>query len=336
MATTATAAGTKAWVMIAERLGVDTEALMREHGVTRELLDAPDGRVPYPFVLAVLQAAVRRPGGETIGLQVGALGQWGFVAEYAVRNSPTFGEALRRFARFARLVADSVEVTLDRDGDVARLGGTFATEQVPGLPAIVVRQGVDVWLSTVVTLGRNLTATAWSPREVHMTYPRPDDVAPYEALFRAPLLFEQPRSEVVLDAALLDLPVRGADTALGSFINRQCDEMLAKLPAARDESARVRKAIASALASGDVRCAAVARALGTSSRTLQRRLAEEGTSHQQLLDEVRRELSVRYLAERQLGIGEIAFLLGYSEPAAFHRAFKRWLGQSPAAFRRAR
>jgi AraC-like DNA-binding protein len=77
----------------------------------------------------------------------------------------------------------------------------------------------------------------------------------------------------------------------------------------------------------------VARDLGTSRRTLQRRLADAGASYQGLLDETRREAAERYLTESSLSIAEVAYLLGYSEPSAFHRAFKRWFGRSPQGFR---
>jgi AraC-like DNA-binding protein len=98
-------------------------------------------------------------------------------------------------------------------------------------------------------------------------------------------------------------------------------------------SVDVRRALAVLVAGGDTRIERVARDLGTSRRTLQRRLAAAGASYQDLLDETRREAAERYLAESSLSIAELGYLLGYSEPSAFHRAFKRWFGRSPQAFR---
>jgi AraC-like DNA-binding protein len=88
------------------------------------------------------------------------------------------------------------------------------------------------------------------------------------------------------------------------------------------------------MAEGDVQIETVARALATSTRSLQRRLAEAGISYQQLLDNTRRDAADEYLADPRLSIGEVAYLLGYSEPAAFHRAFKRWNGITPQSFRK--
>jgi AraC-like DNA-binding protein len=95
----------------------------------------------------------------------------------------------------------------------------------------------------------------------------------------------------------------------------------------------VRRALASRIAAGTTRMSSIARQLGMSERTLHRRLAEDGVSYQDLLEEVRKAAAGRYLDESTLAIGEIAYLLGYSEPAAFHRAFKRWYATTPEHFR---
>jgi AraC-like DNA-binding protein len=99
---------------------------------------------------------------------------------------------------------------------------------------------------------------------------------------------------------------------------------------------QVRGLLTEALKAGDPRLETLSQRLGLSARTLQRRLREEGTSHQDLLDEVRSELSRRYLLEPELAICEVAYLLGFSEPSAFHRAFRRWTGVTPKAFRMSR
>jgi len=117
------------------------------------------------------------------------------------------------------------------------------------------------------------------------------------------------------------------------LLERQANHILSGLPRTDDVSVKVRRALALLVAGGDTTIGRVARDLGTSRRTLQRRLASAGVSYQDLLDEARREAAERYLSESPLSIAELAYLLGYSEPSAFHRAFKRWFGQSPLAFR---
>ncbi|MGA9526123.1 MAG: helix-turn-helix transcriptional regulator, partial [Myxococcaceae bacterium] len=109
---------------------------------------------------------------------------------------------------------------------------------------------------------------------------------------------------------------------------------LARLPKADDFVLQVRQRVTSALSGGEPTLEAIASQLAITPRTLQRRLKEHGTTYQLLLEELRRELALRYLRDHGLEISEVAFLLGFSEPSAFHRAFRRWTGTTPLSFRR--
>ncbi len=146
--------------------------------------------------------------------------------------------------------------------------------------------------------------------------------------------FGEENNEISLDTALLALPVHGADLRLGRLLDRYADEMLRKLPRAEGFVESVRRVIAETLRGGDPSIECVATCLGLSTRTLQRRLREAGTTHKQLLDQLRHVLALRYADTEGLSFGEVAFLLGFSEPSAFHRAFKRWTGVAPGEYRR--
>ena len=130
------------------------------------------------------------------------------------------------------------------------------------------------------------------------------------------------------------LPLRRRDSVLRGVLERQADGAIARIRPGGMVADDVRRVLASRLARGDTRIAGTARQLATSPRTLQRRLAAEGLSHQELLDATRREAAQRQLEDSTLSINELSYLLGYSEPAAFHRAFRRWFGVTPQAFRR--
>ena len=109
---------------------------------------------------------------------------------------------------------------------------------------------------------------------------------------------------------------------------------MARLPRMEGVALDVRRALASRIGGGDTRIQTIARTLAMSARSLQRRLAVAGVSYQQLLDLARKDAAERYLTDSLLSIGEVAYLLGYSEPAAFNRAFRRWHKETPQAFRR--
>ena len=135
------------------------------------------------------------------------------------------------------------------------------------------------------------------------------------------------------DAAL---PLRSADPALAAIVRRRLDRLLQHGSPEADPAvaSRVRRVLIEQAGRSEPSAQAVARELGMSPRTLTRRLAAEGASFREVLDKLRQEAAVALLREGRMGIGEIAFLLGYSEPAAFHRSFKRWTGKTPLAWRR--
>jgi AraC-like DNA-binding protein len=142
---------------------------------------------------------------------------------------------------------------------------------------------------------------------------------------------------MVLNRADADRPLRGADPALSAIVHRRLEKALAERdrPEAVSLTARVRRLLVEGLGQTTLTPDAVAQRLEISTRTLSRRLAEENTSFRRILDEARCQFATALLHDRSLSVGDIAFFLQYSEPAAFHRSFKRWTGQTPRGFRRA-
>ena len=138
---------------------------------------------------------------------------------------------------------------------------------------------------------------------------------------------------MVLDEAALGLAHPGSDPQLCELLEHHAQQQLRRLPGAEDFSAEVRRVLGATLRRGDARISAVAKELAMSGRSLQRRLNAEGSSFREELDRVRSELAVRLLSEGEADVREVAYLLGFSEPSAFHRAFKRWTGTTPAAYR---
>jgi AraC-like DNA-binding protein len=138
----------------------------------------------------------------------------------------------------------------------------------------------------------------------------------------------------VLDRAVLERPQRHAEPRLLAMLSRQLDGFLAAHPDPRRFQARVQQSMTDELPDQEPSVAAVAARLRMSPRTLQRRLQSEGTSFAGLLSELRRDLALRYLRDDRVAIGEVGFLLGFQDVTAFHRAFKRWTGSTPATYRR--
>jgi len=320
-------------VLAVAAAGVDVESLiLAPLGIARETLDDPEARIPTEIVSAMSVKATELTGDPDFGLHSGErapLGALG-VLDHATRSSRTIGEALERMVRYFAILSDRTEVGLVVEGDVARV------TRRPAPPLRGLRYGVDALFAAIVVRARVLTGRDFPLRFVRFTYSRPESTAELDRFFRAPMAFGQPIDELVFDASWLDQPFLTADPSLTIVLDRYADALLAKLAAPADAFLlKVRRAIAEGLRGSDPSLGVTARRVGVSSRTLQRNLQAAGTSHKDLVEEVRRELALHYLDDAQIAISEVAYLLGFSEGSAFHRAFRRWTGQTPGEYRSA-
>ena len=314
-----------------EPLGVAPRELLAAVGLTPAALERIDARVPATLEAQLLEAAERLTGDESVGLRVAQSLTAGAydVLGYALRSSATLGQALERLARYHRLIHESAAVQTEVEGNVARI-----THGASGEPLAKVRPLAQMALGAIVVVGRQLTGQDWAPLAVEFQHARPRDCTEYERLFRAPVRFDAACNQLLLDAALLRRPLPQADPGLCGVLERYARELAGRLPAGHTASEQVRFLICQSLVGGDIRAEALARQLHMSARTLQRALATEGTSLREIMDGLRRDLAARYLAEPDLALGEVAFLLGFTELSSFWRAFKRWTGTTPAASRR--
>lgn len=312
--------------------GGDAEDVAASAGLDLALLGQPDARIATRLEEALWREASRATGIDAIGLAAAALVQPGMfdVLDYAVRSSANVEQALARFIRLNRLEHDAATFIVERPGGGrARLVHRLVGGGAPG------RHLSEFTLAGLLIAARQCTELPIAPREVELRSPRPADLAPYAEVFGAAVRFEQPEAALVVDEAVLALPFKRADSALCAILERHAEALLAALPPVESTlSDRVRALVTGQLRGGDPSIGAVAVQLHMSERSLQRKLAGEGASFDEIVDGLRADLARRYLDDRRLAIGEVAFLLGYSEPSAFHRAFKRWTGRTPGEHRK--
>lgn len=310
--------------------GVATDDLLADPAL-RAALDDDGSRLDQQHAHALWEEVARRAGNPAFGLHLAAGLQRGdfAVLDYAARNAPTLGGAYARMARYGRLLHSGAEVQLHVEEGSARLCYTLP-HNPRGSPRHAAEFIVGAWLIT----GRQMCGLEFAPLAVTFQHPAPPSTAEHRQLFGCEPRFSAAANGLELDAALLARPLVEADTRLGGLLDGFAAELLAKLPRPESFVARVSRLLHQELRGGDPSLEQLARQLQLSPRTLQRRLEAEGTSHQALLDALRRDFALRYLRESALTIGEAAFLLGFSEPSAFHRAFKRWTGQTPSEFQR--
>jgi AraC-like DNA-binding protein len=318
-----------------DELGGDGAALLDRHAIDAAVLTDPDARVPLASEQRMWEEAAVEVSDEAFGLS--ALARFepgGFdVYDYAIRKSANLGAGLDAAARYNRLVHDVAEINLARHDEEAHI-----THHFRGVAQGATWHAALFTVASWLLVGRQLTGVDFPALRVGFQRPRPPNHDALAALFGAPIAYDQPQNLLVLRADDFDLPLVGADPALHAILARAAEQALARLPdIAEDRSLHaVRAALPDALRDGQASIDDMAARLKMSPRTLQRRLKDAGTSFKELVDDVRRQLATSLLEDERMGIADCAYLLGYSEPSAFQRAFKRWTGVSAGAWRAAR
>ena len=292
----------------------------------------PDRRVSESTAEAVWRLAAAITKDDAIGVH---LAEWlprgGLdLIEYAVRSSSSLGSGLERFARYGCLVSDRVAARTEaNDRGLQLIIGDVGSSALHPARA-------EFALALALKLARDVTGVPIVPLQVAFSHHRPDDDSGHRRFFRVPVRFAAGANTMIVSAIDVARPLPEADAALSAIVRRRLDQVLpgAVLPTSASLSARVRRMLVEDLGQTTLTADSVAKALAMSRRTLTRRLGEESTSFRAILDDVRAELSRALLQDRSLSIADVAFFLQYSEPAAFHRSFRRWLGQTPLDYRR--
>jgi AraC-like DNA-binding protein len=314
----------------ARSLGMDPAAIAKEAGLAPDWLDDPDGRVPVAADIALWTVLSREPVGVLIGERLGQA-PLGLVG-YAMRHGGTVGEAMAWLDRYRAVLHPDLVPRQERRREPA---GERVVYSKPVYPVFArLREPVIAQAAGTVAVIRGISGQDVRARWVSLPLPRPQDPGPVERWFQCPVAWAAPLLEVAFDAAVLDLPLPKADPHLFDYLSRRAKALQADLPGTT-HAARARREVGELLAKGDARLPVVAQRLGTSERTLHRRLAEEGTTFAELLDDERKERALLLLEDPRLSCSEVAFLLGYTETAPFFRAFKRWTGATPQAHRQA-
>jgi len=325
-----TARALKPLVSGLQALGHDPGTILEDAGLSESSLDDPDGWLPGNAGATLLSTAARATGDENIGLHLALHADLRTldVLYYALANSATLADGYAALARYQRLIHEGSTVQIDRYPGGALMRHAFAG----GFPAP--RYAADFILTAWVRAGRHITGVGWTPAEVRFAHAAAADIEDHERFFGAPLRFSCGENALAVPTAALELPCSDADPVLASVIARHAADRIGEIAGGGSFLARARRELDAQLRTGDPSARSLAARLRISVRTLNRSLADEGTTYRALIEQVRRELAARRLAEGRLSLAEIAFGLGFSDLTAFHRAFKRWTGRTPGEYRR--
>ena len=311
--------------------GGEVATLLKRYGLPQDTPDLPEVEIPLEQFQAISDDLARALGDSFMGLNLArALPPAAFgVVELSARSAPSFGAAAQRLVRYIGLLNDFEVFTLEVHGAEGAM-----SHRIPGVPLALGRHGNEQLLALMTRVIREILQRPWAPRRVSFVHRAPPDAGALHAFFETKNIeFGQTHNALHFEAKTIDLPVATANPALLQMLDEQAHRALGTHTGPGDDLARVRERIRQELQDGPPALERVAAGLKMSARTLQRRLADLGLKFSEVVEETRRDLAQDYLARSNLALAEVAFLLGYADLATFIRAFKRWTGHTPKAYR---
>jgi AraC-like DNA-binding protein len=309
-------------------IGLDVPAVLTRAGLSLDLMNVPRPVVTTAQFFAFWQAVGDLCSDPSLGLRLGdgTRHEVYDMVTAAALHAGTLGDALDKLARYKRLTCpEDVVVELTRDEAAVSMRWMLAEGHTPPLL-------VDAMFASNFALAERGTGHSLHLRRIELTR-RPADDLLLQTQFRCELRFNAPQDRIVYQRADLELPFVTQDKGYLNDLLPMLEGSLREQTAATPLRDRVWNVLARGMRGGHLRMAQVADALHLSTRTLQRRLGEAGTSYQQVLDQVRHHLARRLLDATDLDTGEIAFLLGFEELNSFNRAFRQWEGDTPTRWR---
>ncbi|WP_237050493.1 AraC family transcriptional regulator [Microvirga ossetica] len=314
----------------ARAAGLDPGPLLCKAGLSLAQLQDRDARLEAASQIAFLNLVADALSDEVLGFHLAETVELreADLLYFVLASSATLGEALARAERYSTLTNEGVLLQRREESDL-RLRYSNV-----GVARHTDRHQVEFWARTLVRICQTLTGTSIKPIRVTFAHPRCGASGELDAFFGCEVAFASEHDDVVFARGASQLRLVHADPYLNQVMIRSCDQVLShKARLASSIRVRVENALAPLLPHGTARAGEVARALGMSERTLARRLAEEGVTFLAVLDDMRKELALHYLADASLSISRIAWLLGYQEVSGFTHAFRRWTGQAPTQIR---
>ncbi|HEY9283159.1 MAG TPA: AraC family transcriptional regulator [Pyrinomonadaceae bacterium] len=330
----------RAFLNFAVARGADRLTLLDRSGIRPDELSDQENRVPLSNYVALLEAGVELCGEPALALLFGEVSRLqdisivGLIGEAA----ETTEEARRQINRYARLMLDDCEGGTAEHLELVRDGGKVWLKYASRLYA-------DHPLLTESALARNVCGareyfgatqdrSKWPyPKAIHFTHQEPAFRAEYDRVFGVPLVFGSHMNALLMDEAFLSVKMLRPRPYVFGVLSAHAEELLKSLEGAQTTRGRVESLLMPMHHTGDAGMGVIAGKLGMSRPTLFRRLKAEGTTFGRVLDELRHKLALHYLSGGKVSVNETAYLVGFSDPASFSRAFKRWAGRSPRTMR---
>ena len=312
--------------------GVPVAPLLKRVGLTPELIAQPEERLNVRSQIALLDEAAIALKDDCIGFTLARdfdLREIGLLY-YVMACSQTLGDALKRIARYSKITNEAL-VFGYREGNRLIISLSYS-----GVPRHSDRHQIEFCMFAALRICRVLTGLNLVPQHFSIAHHRSGGTSEMTRFVGTKVEFGADTDEFAFNIDARTLPLIHADTRLNDLLLKYCEAALADRKGDKSQlRTRVENAISSVLPHGRVLVNDVARSLAMSERTLARKLSDEGLNFTEILQQLRRDLAVRYLDDRKLHVSKIAWLLGFHEVSAFTHACKRWTGKTPRQMRTA-
>jgi AraC-like DNA-binding protein len=318
--------------VLEEHYGVDPVSLMQAAGVAAERAEISGSRVDRAAVMRLWELAAAATGDQSIGLEIGSRirATTFYALSVAFLTCDTLQDSVDLICRYYRVITN-VPLKLDvvAEGDAVILRIKYSDPKYPFLPI-----PFDSFIASIVGLCRLASTPDFHPRKVRIRIEDCGRRADYERIFGAPVEFSAGVNELIFDRAEMQKPLPGRSVDILDATDKVLDDYLAALSPDQVAS-EVKRLLLSLLPTGSFSQDAIAHKMHMSRSTLQRRLRDENTNYQELVDTTRRSLAIGYVKGHGHSLSHVAFLLGFADQSNFSRAFRRWTGQSPKVYRNA-
>ena len=329
----------RALLDLAVSKGATAKTLAEKSGIDPNDLADQDNRIPFEKYVALMRAGKDLARDPALALHFGEIVDLSEISIVGLigRASQTMVEAFAQLQRYGRLVVEVDVGTAGRFQLAPGDGGIWLVDTRPN-PNDFPELSESGAASIVCGCARMIRDAGWvdempAPKAVHFTHADPGYRAEYERIFRTPVVFESDKNAILADEKWLSHRLAPRPRYGFGVLSEHAEALLKRLENSKSVRGRVESLLLPILHTGDIGRDTIADMMGVSCWALSRRLKAEGATFEQVLDDLRHKMALHYLNGKKVSVNETAYLVGFSEPATFSRAFKRWTGSSPSAMR---